>query len=239
MKRRHHDECSLGATRLQPAFPPANFDRIARLYRWAEYFTLGPLLTRTREHFLPQMQGAQRALLLGDGDGRFTAAILRRNATLQAHAVDTSAAMLHLLRTRSVRDGTASRLRTTQSSVLDIRAEADTDLLVTHFFLDCLTQAEIAVLASRFATEVRSGCLWVISEFGLPRHRLLRPLAAIYIRLLYLAFRVLTGLRPNRLPDPGRALGKAGFERLAREERFGGLLYSELWQLRGAGCAER
>ena len=216
-------------------FAPANFDGIARPYRWAEYLTLGPLLTRTRRHFLPQIQGAQRALLLGDGDGRFTAALLRRNPTLQAHAVDTSATMLHLLRTRSVRDGTSHRLRTTQSSALDIHAEANTDLLVTHFLLDCLTQEEIAVLAHRFATEVRPGCLWVISEFGLPRHRLLRPLAAIYIRSLYLAFRVLTGLRPNRLPDPGRALGEAGFELLARKERLGGLLYSELWQLRGAG----
>ncbi len=215
--------------------PPANFDRVARLYRWGEYLTLGPLLKRTREHFLPQLRGAGNALVLGDGDGRFAAALLRQNPALSVHAVDSSAAMLHLLRTRSLRDGTAARLRTTHGSVHGIHAETTTDLLVTHFFLDCLTQDEIAALANGLACQVRPGCLWVLSEFGLPQRWPLRPLAAAYIRLLYLAFRLLTGLRPNRLPDPGHALGAAGFERLARHERLGGLLYAELWQLRTPG----
>ena len=211
--------------------PPANFDRVARLYRWAEYLTLGPLLTRTREEFLPQMRNAQSALLLGDGDGRFTAALLRQNPALQAHAVDSSAAMLRLLHARCLYDGTAPRLRTSHCAVLGLDADKATDLMVTHFLLDCLTQVEIVAMASRFATQVRPGCLWVLSEFGMPRHRLFRPLAAAYIRLLYLAFRVLTGLRPTRLPDPQRALSAAGFTRRERRERLGGLLYAELWQL--------
>ncbi len=28
--------------------PPPNFNPLARLYRWMEYFTFGPLLSRTR-----------------------------------------------------------------------------------------------------------------------------------------------------------------------------------------------
>ena len=53
-----------------------NFDRVARLYRWAEYLLLGPLLARTRKHFLPQLTSATHALVLGDGDGRFLAHLL-------------------------------------------------------------------------------------------------------------------------------------------------------------------
>ena len=33
---------------------PANFDPIARPYRWMEYLTFGPALARCRNHFLPQ-----------------------------------------------------------------------------------------------------------------------------------------------------------------------------------------
>ncbi len=106
-----------------------------------------------------------------------------------------------------------------------------TDLIATHFLLDCLTQPELNSLALRLAAGVRPGCLWVVSEFGYPRHRLGRALARLYLRLLYAAFRALTGLLPQHLPDPERGLVDAGFRRLERRERLGGFLYAELWQL--------
>ena len=78
----------------------ANFDRIARLYRWMEYATLGPALTRCRNYHLARVAGCSQALILGDGDGRFTAKLLAASPSLEADAVDSSAAMLRLLRAR-------------------------------------------------------------------------------------------------------------------------------------------
>src|SRR5206468_3304021 len=53
-----------------------NFNLIARPYRALEHLTFGPALQRTRTHFLPLLADRQNALILGDGDGRFTAALL-------------------------------------------------------------------------------------------------------------------------------------------------------------------
>ena len=209
----------------------ANFDRVARIYRWVEYLALGPLLKRTREKFLPQLTGARRALLLGDGDGRFAAALLRCAPEVHLHAVDSSAAMLRLLHRRCARDGNDTRATVEQGSVLGMGARSSYDLVTTHFLLDCLTQNEVEALTTQLATQVSPGCLWVVSEFGMPRGRLSGLVAAWYIRLLYLGFRVLTGLRVQQLPDPQSALEAAGFHRLSRVERLGGLLYAELWKL--------
>ncbi|MGI4829333.1 MAG: class I SAM-dependent methyltransferase [Janthinobacterium lividum] len=206
-----------------------NFDRVARVYRWAEYLALGTLLRRTREQFLPELAGTQQALVLGDGDGRFAAALLRRAPDCHLHAVDSSAAMLALLGKRCGRDQTGPRLTLEQASVLDVHASTGCDLIATHFLLDCLTQAEVELLARRLAAQVKPPCRWVISEFGRPRGRLLGVLGAAYVRLLYASFRMLTGLRVKHLPDPQKALQNAGFLRLQRVERLGGLLYSELW----------
>ncbi len=215
---------------IEPSEPP-RFDGIARLYRWAEYLALGPLLRLTREEFLPALADRRHALLLGDGDGRFAAALLHRAPALNADAVDGSRVMLRLLRRRCARDGHAGRLRRQHSSVLSAAISPATDLIVTHFLLDCLSQPDVNTLALRLAAGVRPGCLWVVSEFGYPRHRVGRLVAQVYLRLLYLAFRLLTGLVPQRLPDGGRALAAAGFQRLGRRERLGGFLYAELWQL--------
>lgn len=216
-----------------------SFDRVARLYRWAEYLSLGPLLTRTREHFLPKLGDRRRAFVLGDGDGRFLARLLHENPQLSALAVDTSAAMLSLLRQRceqathsQLTEGNTARLRTAQADALTILAPADTDLIVTHFFLDCFTQEDVTALARRLFEGARPGTLWLLSDFRIPRRAILRPLAAIYIRALYFAFRVLTGLRTTRLPDTEHALAAAGFTRIERYELCFGLLYTELWRKR-------
>ena len=210
--------------------PPPNFDPIARIYRYAEYLTLGPLLQRTRTHFLPQLPPRHRALVLGDGDGRFLSPLLTQQPHLQALAVDTSATMLDLLRQRCKPH--ANRLETLQASALTITPSRDTDLITTHFFLDCLTQPELNTLAQTIANQTTPGTLWLLSDFGPPHPRLLRPFAALYIRALYFAFRTLTGLRVTHLPDPQSALTAAGFRRIARHDLLHGLLYTEIWQHR-------
>ena len=224
---------SLALERVPPptALPSANFDRVARLYRWAEYLALGPLLRLTREHFLPHLTAIRHALVLGDGDGRFAARLLLAAPHCRISAVDSSAVMLELLRARCTRTSDRSRVQTKQVSVLDTNVDRDCDLIATHFLLDCLTQDEVNALAKRLAGEVQPRCRWVLSEFCIPPGRVAGPLGAAYIRLLYLAFRALTGLRVQQLPDPQLALGKAGFVRLARSERLCGLVYAELWQL--------
>jgi ubiquinone/menaquinone biosynthesis C-methylase UbiE len=212
--------------------PPPNFDRVAGIYRWAEYLSLGPLLVRTRNHFLPQIVHCRRALVLGDGDGRFLARLLQQNPDLHALAVDTSAKMLHRLRQRCLRTTPrcVHNLRCLKASALEITPSRDTDLIVTHFLLDCFPQSEVDALAQRIAAQVPAGTLWLLSDFAVPDSPLLRPLAATYVRSLYFAFRLLTGLRNSRLPDPQAALARSGFRRIARHERLFGLLYTELWQ---------
>jgi SAM-dependent methyltransferase len=207
---------------------PPNFDPVAHVYRWAEYLTLGPLLQRTRTHFLPQLTHCHHALAIGDGDGRFLTALLHQNPTLEATAVDTSATMLALLTKRCEPYNT--RLLTHQTHALNITAAAETDLIATHFFLDCLAQTEVDTLTRNLAAHVSPGTLWLLSDFALPRPRVLRPIAALYLRALYFAFRILTGLRITQLPNPQSALTDAGFARIAHHDRLFGLIYTELWQ---------
>jgi hypothetical protein len=53
--------------------------------------------------------------------------------------------------------------------------------------------------------------------------------AALYIRALYAAFRLLTGLQVTRLPNPQAAFQAAGLTLLERRNLLGGLIYTELW----------
>jgi len=209
-----------------------DFDRIAAIYRWGEYISLGPLLQRTRTRLLNQLNNPRHALVLGDGDGRFLEQLLLRYPQCTAVAADISAAMLDKLRRRCLHSvpNAATRLTTLQRSALEIDPLPSTDLVVTHFLLDCFSQPDVDALITRIASQLAPGTLWLVSDFTLPANKILRPFARLYIASLYAAFRLLTGLRVRQLPDPQSALRRNGMRHITRLTLLGGMLYTELWQ---------
>ena len=210
---------------------PGNFDHLAGIYRWMEWVTFGPWLGRCRRAFLDELGAARRALILGDGDGRFTAALLAANGHVQVDAVDASAAMLRALKRRAWRN--AKRVRT---CVADARLwepeRRGYDLVVTHFFLDCLTTDEVGALTARMRRVMPPGAAWVVSEFAVPEGAYGRLVARPLIAFLYFAFRVMTGLRVRRLPKYAAEMEKAGLELRERRTWLGGLLAAEKWEMR-------
>jgi SAM-dependent methyltransferase len=215
-----------------------NFNRLARLYRWMEWLSFGPWLALTRRNFLPEALHARRALVLGDGDGRFTARLLRLNPEIQVDAVDASSAMLEELLRRA--GPNASRVRVYLADARDWQPPAPIDaepydLIATHFFLDCLTQHDVRMLATTVASAADGSALWIVSEFAIPEGRFGALVAGPLVSLLYWAFSRLTGLSVRTLPDHSAALQSVGFMQVQRHARLGGLLISELWSIRPAG----
>lgn len=225
---------------LHTGSSPPQFDRVAHVYRWAEYAALGPLLQRTRTRWIREITWATQALVLGDGDGRFLAALLRHSPHLHATAIDTSTTMLHLLRRRCA--FAAQRLHTIQGSGTVLASELDlsrTDLVISHFLLDCLSQDQAEELIQTLAAKLPAGAEWLISDFGVPRSQPWRALGRVYVRALYAAFRLLTGLRIRSLPVLEGPLECAGFARVHRAQWLKGLLYSEVWRLRAQSGVQR
>lgn len=217
-----------------PAFnPPARFDRVAQIYRAMEYLSFGPMLQRTRCAHLPDLANAERALVLGDGDGRFLARLLMMSPNLHADAVDASPVMLRLLRDRVIRGGAQTRLRTACADARTFQpAQATYDLIVTNFFLDCLTPAETGQLIARIRPHLAGHARWLVSEFQIsPNGALTAGFSRVIIAALYAAFRRLTGMRVRQIPPWRELLTQAAFKRQHTWSALGGLLVSELWAL--------
>jgi trans-aconitate methyltransferase len=213
-----------------PAVPGAcpNFDRLAGAYRWLELAAFGPILQQCRCAAIHRLGCCRRALVLGDGDGRFTSRLLRANPTVTVDAVDASPAMLRELVSRAGPDAARVRVHLADARLWQPSGPAY-DLIVTHFFLDCLTTGEVAALAKRVRGSAAEGATWVISEFAIPRNPFGRLVARPLVAALYRAFGLLTGLRVRSLPDYASALAAAGFRLDARRTWLAGLLTSESW----------
>jgi len=207
-----------------------NFDRLARPYRWLEYATFGRALERCRFHFLPALTAARRALILGDGDGRFLARLLAANPEVQADVVDISPAMLRRL-SEKLPPQAHSRITLHQTDARKfVPAKTDYDLVVAHFFFDCLFQAELGALADHIVPRLAPGALWVVSEFAQPQGRIASLAGQAIVSALYAAFGLLTGLPVRSLPDHGRVLESSGLRLHSQKLLLNGLLVSQLWQ---------
>jgi ubiquinone/menaquinone biosynthesis C-methylase UbiE len=210
---------------------PAKFDRLAHIYRWMEYFSFGTYLHECRKLRLGEMASCKYALVYGDGDGRFLAELVRRVPAIQATAVDASRKMLLRLAQRLP---SQAQVRLVHADALDYppaqSPDAPFDLIVSHFFLDCLNEMQIASLLARVNGAVKKSALWVVSDFAIPQRMPGRLVGSFIVRGLYIAFGLLTGLRARRLPDHARVMRASGWVLEDRRESLWGLLTSERWR---------
>lgn len=222
-----------------------NFDRIARAYRWMEFAVFGRALWRARICLLPRLHSVKRALLLGDGDGRFTSYFAQRFPDASVLYVDRSSRMLALARRRCIN----TRANNVEFINVDIRelpasaAVAEIDLIVSHFVLDCLSDAEVHAVVTALRKEASTGTRWLISEFAVPALQPWRALGTALVKVLYWGARLTTGLPVRKIPNYPAALHSAGFVLAERRSSLFGLLRAELWTLgrvgKGSGRAER
>lgn len=204
-----------------------NCDFIARWYRWLEYSSFGSALHRRRCYFLPQLSNARKVLMLGEGDGRFLAEFARQNPDAHVDYVDRSRKMLKLARERTQQP----RVNFCHSdAVCDPLPNDNYDTIITHFFLDCLSEQDLTLLLQKIAASTTATARWVVSEFREPSTGWQRLRARLWIGGLYRAFWIATGLATQRLPDYSRALLDAGFTLESESLASSGLLTSQLWK---------
>ncbi len=230
----------------------ANFDPLARSYRWLEYLSFGPWLACCRNTQLTHLEAqgtlsvgsletsneesdgenSAHALVLGDGDGRFLASLLLVNLTLTADVVDSSRRMLDILdrRIRLLGPQAHQRIRLHHADALSWNMTGCYDLIVTHFFLDCFFPEELERLFDRVLAHASPNAQWVISEFAIPQSALAKPIAGTIVSFLYRAFGWLTGLKVRALPDYATVLRRLGLVLSQERQYLAGLLCSQLWK---------
>ncbi len=213
-----------------------NCDPVAKAYRWLEYLRFGRMLERCRFIMLPHLQPVSRALLIGDGDGRFLKELTERWPGAQIDSIDVSARMLQLAQRRiaSERMGRAQQIRFYQADIRTARLpDANYDLIACQFLFDVFSTAELSPLIKRIAEHSNSKAQWVVSEFDLPSCGWPRIFARFWIKLMYKFFRIATGLVNQTLPEWRPLLLRAGFIPVKRVDWKQGFIVSELWQRTG------
>ena len=209
-----------------------NADPVARVYRWLEYAAFGRTLERARFDFLGQAATARRVIIVGEGDGRFLARLLKCNPEANIAVVDCSARMIELAR-RRVRARDRERV---QFHHLDAAAErlpdGPFDLAVTHFFFDIIETHEAESVIANLDARLTPQARWLLSEFQVPAGAARGIHARLWLRSMYGFFQATTKLRANRLSPYRELLACRGWRETASRERRLGMIRSQMWERR-------
>ena len=212
-----------------------SFDPVATSYQTLERMAFGDSLHRCRIACLDEIGPPGRTMLVGEGNGRFLCELLRRYPDVEIDCVDSSWTMLQLARDR-VEAQLHSGLKRVRFLHHDIKTwdcpEHRYDLVVTHFFLDCFPEPVVAGIIEKLAHAATAGATWLLADFRVPQNRLARLHASVWLRAMYLFFRITTRIEARRLADLNPFLRAQGFD-LDRQHLFrSGMLKSELWRRR-------
>ncbi len=190
-----------------------NCDRIAPFYRTFETLAFGTRLQRHRLAFLDTAANKHRALILGDGDGRFTRALATTHPTLPIDSIDLSHGKL------------------VHADALPFPFPSATyDILFTHFFLDCFNPEELTSLIPRISQSLCPKATWIITDFQQAPGGWRSLYTRAWLNTMYTFFHIATGLKTRRLASYTGSLHAAQFtlqqQRISRD----GLITSQHWQ---------
>lgn len=204
-----------------------NFDLVAPFYRWLERAVFGNRLQAARCAFVRQIGQPQRALIVGEGDGRFLEQLRKAHPQLRIECLDASARMLALARARVGDD----HVQYLHADLCEAAFPSQRyDLLVTHFLLDCFDEQTLPPAVKKLAGAATADATWLVAEFCEPSRGWRRWGARGLIATMYFFFRLSAGLTTRRLVDYQPYLRAEGF-RLTNEMFFGGgMIRSQLWR---------
>lgn len=203
-----------------------NFDRIAPFYGWMERWLAGGCMQKCRTAFLGEIKEPRRALLVGEGPGRFLKALRDRFPETEITVIDGSAEMLEISKRAT---GDDPRVEFVNALISDWDTERRFDLVATHFVLDCFSAKQMEEVVGKLAAFSADDADWLLSDFEIPERGFHRWRAKWIVGSLYRFFEMTAGLHGAVLRPADDFLGINGFRLRGRKSTSLGLMKGEWW----------
>jgi len=163
----------------------------------------GDAIRRAQVHFLFYIPPNAHILVVGGGTGWIIDEIWKRKQETTFVYIDISSEMIRRAK-KLVREQYPTHMQNIEfrTGSLDLLTDTDTfDVVITPFFLDLFTSAQLPGISQRLISVLKQKGIWLFTDFHLPPSQPMRTVATLLIRTMYLFFRVVTHISAKKLPN--------------------------------------
>jgi tRNA (cmo5U34)-methyltransferase len=193
----------------------SDYRLIARAYASCERLVFGDSLQRCRTAFIQALP--KRILSVGEGDGRFSEALLNARPKTQLQVIEPADAMRR-----------EALLRNPNLEFVTPESAAPCDAIVLNFVLDLFSREE----AVTFLDQLPESPMLIVGDF-FPNEvpgRIERNLARLLVWIMYRFFNLTTGLKTRRLPPICDLLTSRGWTLRQEEIQWHGFIRAQYWE---------
>lgn len=187
----------------------------ARLYQGCERIFFGDALQICRTTFLNQCQG--RVLSIGEGDGRFSEALLQQSPEVDLKIIEPDETMRALIREK-----------VTSAEFTSLENAEACDVIVLNFVIDLFDRTE----AEKFLKSLPQTKLLIVGDF-FPQEvngTIERFWARSLVWIMYRFFNLFTELKTRSLPPTREILTSQGWTCTEENSQWAGLIQAQQWE---------
>jgi ubiquinone/menaquinone biosynthesis C-methylase UbiE len=196
-----------------------DYDRIARVYGPIKKLVFQNRLARATSHHLDLIEKGEKILILGGGSGEILN-LMPLNVDITY--LEKSKAMIHLARKYS-----RSYMTFVQQDFLQYDESELFEWVVCPFFLDVFDLEHLKKVLEKIASLVSKEGKLIVIDFNSGNW-----FQNIFIRSMYLFFRITTNIQTKKLLDIHQNVLDLGFEQNKKQLFSNGLIFSRIYSKR-------
>lgn len=160
-------------------------------------------------------------LILGGGSGELLSSLLQKHPTVSVDYIDLSPKMIELAKRKTGNPLSVNFITGTEQN---IPSHAYT-VVITNFYLDLFSDKRLEEVIDIIKPRLADNVIWLATDFISEKisHR-------IFLKAMYVFFKIVTSIDANSLPDWQSALSNAGLKEVMSKNFYRGFIKSSVYK---------
>lgn len=187
------------------------FDFIAPYYDFISKLVFGDILEKAKVSQFSNISNGSKVLIIGGGSGSSLVGLLKDRLDIQIDFVEPSNKMIFKAKRRI---GVLEDVNFYNVNIENFDG-VSYDFVITEFFFDLIDKEEILILIKTIGQKLNNNGKWIDTDFRVTQ----RLMSRITLKIMYLFFRITSGVVVQKLISTKSIFNQVGFE-INNEQNF-------------------
>lgn len=197
------------------------FNLLAPVYSGLSKLIFGKSIERAQLHFLDCIDSTRHVLFLGGGSGEVLHALVTTYPTVKVDYIDLSPKMIELAKSKTGNPSSVNFITGTEQNI----PARSYNVVITNFYLDLFSDKRLNEVIDIIKPRLADNVTWLATDFISEKtwHR-------IFLKAMYMFFKIITRIEAGSLPDWQSALSNAGLKEVTSRNFYGGFIKSSVYK---------